>query len=382
MAACKLKGLVKKYIRIEDSDANCVKLSIVDGSLAFQNGWHDFVRDHSIMVGEFVMFTYNGGLLFTARVFGTSSLEIVNFQLRKRSNRCIKQRSNAELDSDNAELNNSENLHLLKKEIEVDPSDFTKPNVDEIKQEAFTNEDEKDFTPCSGWRSPTEMERTDLIEIPSSGCASFTVCILDDVRPSLVSSFIILRALMNVPPEEGQLLSIILKVMNAKKTLELGVFTGYSLLATALALPKDAKITAIDISRACFEIGLPFIQAAGVEQKIDFIESDAVLALDKLIEEVKEDELYDFAFVDAEKSDYWNYHERLIRLVRIGGLICYDNTLWLGTVAHPPDPQAPAFVNRVRDVVVRFNEKLAADSRIELSQVCIGDGLTICRRIA
>ncbi|KAG0461113.1 hypothetical protein HPP92_021410 [Vanilla planifolia] len=190
------------------------------------------------------------------------------------------------------------------------------------------------------------------------------------------------RALMNVPPEEGQLLSIILKVMNAKKTLELGVFTGYSLLATALALPKDAKITAIDISRACYEIGLPFIQAAGVEQKIDFIESDAVLALDKLIEEVKEDELYDFAFVDAEKSDYWNYHERLIRLVRIGGLICYDNTLWLGTVAHPPDPQAPAFVNRVRDVVVRFNEKLAADSKIELSQVCIGDGLTICRRIA
>ncbi|KAG0450078.1 hypothetical protein HPP92_026946 [Vanilla planifolia] len=190
------------------------------------------------------------------------------------------------------------------------------------------------------------------------------------------------RALMNVPPEEGQLLSIILKVMNAKKTLELGVFTGYSLLATALALPKDAKITAIDISRACYEIGLPFIQAAGVEQKIDFIESDAVLALDKLIEEVKEDELYDFAFVDAEKSDYWIYHERLIRLVRIGGLICYDNTLWLGTVAHPPDPQAPAFVNRMRDVVARFNEKLAADSRIELSQICIGDGLTICRRIA
>ncbi|KAG0461114.1 hypothetical protein HPP92_021411 [Vanilla planifolia] len=190
------------------------------------------------------------------------------------------------------------------------------------------------------------------------------------------------RALMNVPPEEGQLLSIILKVMNAKKTIELGVFTGYSLLATALALPKDAKITAIDISRACYEIGLPFIQAAGVEKKIDFIESDAVLALDKLIEEVKEDELYDFAFVDADKSDYWNYHERLIRLVRIGGLICYDNTLWLGTVAHPPDPQAPAFVNTVRDMVVRFNEKLAADSRIELSQVCIGDGLTICRRIA
>ncbi|KAG0461111.1 hypothetical protein HPP92_021408 [Vanilla planifolia] len=136
MSACKLKGLVKKYIRIEDSDANSwsVKRSIVDGTLAFQNGWHDFVRDHSITVGLFVI----------------------------------------------------ENLHSLKKEIEVDPSDFTKANVDEIKQEAFTNEDEKDFTPSSGCRIPTEMERTDLTEIPSSGCASFTFCILDDVQPSLV----------------------------------------------------------------------------------------------------------------------------------------------------------------------------------------------------
>ena len=189
------------------------------------------------------------------------------------------------------------------------------------------------------------------------------------------------RALMNVPPEEGQLLSIILKVMNAKRTIEVGVFTGYSLLATALALPKDAKITAIDISRECYEVGLPFIKEAGVEHKIDFIESDAVPALDKLVDEVKEDELFDFAFVDAEKSSYWEYHERLLKLVRVGGLICYDNTLWLGTVAHPPQQNVPEFVNFVREVVLKFNEKLAADTRIELSQVCIGDGLTICRRV-
>ncbi|KAK8948926.1 putative caffeoyl-CoA O-methyltransferase [Platanthera zijinensis] len=190
------------------------------------------------------------------------------------------------------------------------------------------------------------------------------------------------RALMNVPPEEGQLLSIILKIMNAKRTIEVGVFTGYSLLATALALPKDAKIKAIDISRECYEIGLPFIQEAGVEDKIEFIESDAIPALDKLVEEVKEEDLYDFAFVDAEKSSYWDYHERLLKLVRVGGLICYDNTLWLGTVAHPPQPDVPGFINSVRGWMVGFNEKLAGDPNIELSQLCIGDGLTICRRIA
>ncbi|XP_020591042.1 putative caffeoyl-CoA O-methyltransferase At1g67980 [Phalaenopsis equestris] len=190
------------------------------------------------------------------------------------------------------------------------------------------------------------------------------------------------RALMNVPPEEGQLLSILLKAMNAKRTIEVGVFTGYSLLATALALPKDAKITAIDISRECYEVGLPFIKEAGVEDKINFIESDAVPALDKLVEEVSEDELFDFAFVDAEKSRYWDYHERILKLVRVNGLICYDNTLWLGTVAHPPQQDVPAFVNYLREVVLKFNDKLAADTRVELSQVCIGDGLTICRRIA
>ncbi|PKU87966.1 putative caffeoyl-CoA O-methyltransferase [Dendrobium catenatum] len=188
-------------------------------------------------------------------------------------------------------------------------------------------------------------------------------------------------ALMNVGPEEAQLLSIILKVMNAKRTIEIGVFTGYSLLATALALPKDAKITAIDISREYYEIGLPFIKEAGVEHKIDFIESDAVPALDKLVHEVTEDELFDFAFVDAEKSSYWEYHERLLKLVRVGGLICYDNTLWLGTVARPPQQNVPEFVNFVREAVIKLNEKLAADTRIELSQICISDGLTICRRV-
>ncbi|KAH7683157.1 Class I-like SAM-dependent O-methyltransferase protein [Dioscorea alata] len=188
---------------------------------------------------------------------------------------------------------------------------------------------------------------------------------------------------MGVPPEEGQLLSIILKTMNAKRTLEVGVFTGYSLLTTALALSDDAKITAIDIDKSYYEIGLPFIKKAGVEHKINFIESEASPALDKLIQEVKEDELFDFAFVDADKNNYIYYHEKLLKLVKVGGIIAYDNTLWFGTVATPGpvDPKYPDFVGILRDDVVKLNKSLATDPRIEISQIAVGDGLTICRRI-
>nr|URA11578.1 flavonoid 6-O methoxytransferase [Iris dichotoma] len=187
-------------------------------------------------------------------------------------------------------------------------------------------------------------------------------------------------ALMSVPPEEGQLMSILLKLINAKKTIEIGVFTGYSLLATALALPKDGKITAIDIDRSAYEIGLPFIKEAGVEHKINFIESPALPVLDKLLEEVKEEELFDFAFIDADKTNYGEYHERLIKLVRVGGMIAYDNTLWLGTVAAPEDPSHHPLLKEGRSALVKLNKFLAADPRIDASLVSIGDGLTICRR--
>ncbi|KAG1331470.1 caffeoyl-CoA O-methyltransferase-like [Cocos nucifera] len=174
---------------------------------------------------------------------------------------------------------------------------------------------------------------------------------------------------------------MLLKLMNAKKTIEIGVFTGYSLLTTALALPKDGKITAIDIEKSNFEIGLPFIQRAGVENKINFIESAALPVLDKMIQEVKEDDLFDFAFVDADKSNYVEYHERLLKLVRVGGAIAYDNTLWGGSVAVPVDPSHAERFIEGRNYAVKFNDFLAADPRIEISQVCIADGLTICRRI-
>lgn len=99
---------------------------------------------------------------------------------------------------------------------------------------------------------------------------------------------------------------------------------------------------------------------------------------------MKEDELYDFAFVDADKVSYGEYHERLLKLVRVGGAIAYDNTLWFGTVAAaaaPDDPSVPLWVRSNRDALVKLNKFLAADPRVEISQVPIGDGVTICRRV-
>ncbi|CAN6548710.1 unnamed protein product [Malus baccata var. baccata] len=185
---------------------------------------------------------------------------------------------------------------------------------------------------------------------------------------------------MNVPVDEGLLLSMLLKVMNAKKTLELGVFTGYSLLTTALALPADGKITAVDVDKEAYEVGLPFIQKAGVEHKINFCQSDAFTVLNDLITKGKEEGSFDFAFVDADKDSYMGYHKLLMKLVKVGGIIAYDNTLWFGTVAEPEE-NVQEFARKGRKHLLELNSFLAADDRVELAVVSIGDGLTLCRRL-
>ncbi|XP_062095659.1 flavonoid 3',5'-methyltransferase-like [Humulus lupulus] len=128
---------------------------------------------------------------------------------------------------------------------------------------------------------------------------------------------------------DGQLLSMLLKVMNAKKTIEVGVFTTYSLLSTALAIPANGHIITIDTNREAFEFGLEFIKKAGVDKKINFINSDAYSVLNDLINNEKEIGRFEFAFVDAAKEDFI----KLLKLVTIGGVIAYDNSLWCGTVA-------------------------------------------------
>lgn len=193
-------------------------------------------------------------------------------------------------------------------------------------------------------------------------------------------------SIMNASADEAQFLSMLLKLMNAKNTLEVGVFTGYSLLATALALPEDGKVTAIDPDREAYEVGVPYIKKAGVEHKIEFVEGKAMQILEDLIANGKEGS-FDFAFVDADKENYVNYHEPLLKLVKVGGCIAYDNTLWFGSVALSEDDEQfksdpiMKFVKQTGYEAIRnLNTFLASDPRIESSLLSIGDGVTLCRR--
>ncbi|KAL0335978.1 UNVERIFIED_CONTAM: Flavonoid 3',5'-methyltransferase [Sesamum radiatum] len=187
-------------------------------------------------------------------------------------------------------------------------------------------------------------------------------------------------SLMNVPADEGQFLSMLLKIMNAKKTIEVGVFTGYSLLSTALALPDDGKIIAIDPDREAYETGLPFIQKANMAHKIQFIQSDAMKVMNDFLSKGEEG-TFDFAFVDADKENYINYHELLLKLVKVGGIIAYDNTLWSGTVAASEDDEMQDYLKGCRGHIIKLNSFLANDARIELAHLSIGDGLTLCKRL-
>ncbi|PKI51397.1 probable caffeoyl-CoA O-methyltransferase At4g26220 [Punica granatum] len=189
------------------------------------------------------------------------------------------------------------------------------------------------------------------------------------------------RAQMATAPDAGQMIALLLNLIGAKRTIEIGVFTGYSLLVTALSIPHDGKITAVDMNREAYDIGLPVIKKAGVEHKIDFMESEALPVLDKLLENKTNEGSFDFAFVDADKVNYWNYHERLMRLLRVGGVICYDNTLWGATVVMPEE-SVPEWMKVGKHWTLEFNEKLAFDSRVQICHVPLGDGVTICRRVS
>ncbi|BAZ00410.1 O-methyltransferase family protein [Tolypothrix tenuis PCC 7101] len=178
------------------------------------------------------------------------------------------------------------------------------------------------------------------------------------------------RANMQVAPEQGQFLGFLVKLIGAKKTLELGVFTGYSSLSVALALPPEGKIIACDVSEEFTSIARRYWQAAGVAEKIDLKLAPAIETLDKLLA-ADEAETFDFAFIDADKENYYAYYERLLKLIRPGGLIAIDNVLWSGRAANA-DVQDSA-TNAIRE----FNSKLHQDDRIDLSLISIADGLTL-----
>ncbi|MBE9205100.1 class I SAM-dependent methyltransferase [Nostoc sp. LEGE 06077] len=178
---------------------------------------------------------------------------------------------------------------------------------------------------------------------------------------------------MQIAPEQGQLMSLLVQLIGAQKTLEIGVFTGYSTLVVALALPKTGKVVACDISEEFTAIARRYWQQAGVAEKIDLHLAPAMETLDRLLTD-GEAETFDFAFIDADKSNYDGYYERSLKLIRPGGLIAIDNVLWSGRVA---DIQVQD--NRTKKIRA-FNQKLHQDSRITLSLIPIADGLTLVRK--
>ncbi|KAI3888589.1 hypothetical protein MKX03_031358 [Papaver bracteatum] len=168
-------------------------------------------------------------------------------------------------------------------------------------------------------------------------------------------------SLMGTTPDSGQFMTLLLGLVNAKKTIEIRVFTGYSLLLTALSIPEDGK--------------------DGVEHKIDFVESPALPVLEKMLENAENEGTFDFAYDDADKVNYWNYHEKLLKLLRIGGVVVYGNTLWGGSVAMSDESLVPEHYRASRRHSIEFNKLIAVDSHIRLSQVPVGDGSTVCIRL-
>lgn len=178
---------------------------------------------------------------------------------------------------------------------------------------------------------------------------------------------------MQIAPEQGQFMALLVRLIGARHCIEIGVFTGYSSLAVALALPDGGRIVACDVSDEYTAVARRYWAEAAVQDKVDLRLAPAAETLRGLIA-AGESGRYDFAFIDADKGGYAEYYERLLALLRPGGLIAVDNTLWGGSVADAADQDPDTRAIRA------FNEKLHADERVDLSLVPIGDGLTLARK--
>ncbi|TAK78037.1 MAG: SAM-dependent methyltransferase [Gammaproteobacteria bacterium] len=178
---------------------------------------------------------------------------------------------------------------------------------------------------------------------------------------------------MQISPEQGQFMALLAELIGAKKTLDIGVFTGYSALVVALALPPEGKVVGCDVSVEWTTIAQHFWEEAGVANKIDLRLAPALETLQKLIDQ-GEAGTFDFAFIDADKSNYPYYYEKVLTLLRPGGLIAVDNVLQRGRVADPD--------NHDKEVVAirQFNDRLHQDERVTISMVPIADGLTLARK--
>jgi caffeoyl-CoA O-methyltransferase len=180
------------------------------------------------------------------------------------------------------------------------------------------------------------------------------------------------QAGMQISPDQGQFMALLIKLMGARRTLEIGTFTGYSALTVALALPADGHLLACDISDDYTRIGRPFWRQAGVEHKIELVLGPALHTLDARLA-AGEAQSYDFGFIDADKASYDPYYERCLNLLRPGGLIAFDNMLWGGAVALPAKDADTAALQALTD-------KLHTDQRIDLALLTVGDGLALARK--
>lgn len=201
-----------------------------------------------------------------------------------------------------------------------------------------------------------------------------TIRDLDVLRRLRVKTAQMAEGGMQISPEQGQFMQFLIRATGAKRALEIGTFTGYSALVVALALPEEGQLVACDVSDEYTSVGRPFWREAGVDHKIDLRLGPGVDSLQAMIDN-GEAGSFDFAFIDADKPNYGRYYELCLQLVRPGGVIGIDNTLWGGRIAdHSAQDESTRMIRSL-------NEKIRNDSRVDMSLVPIGDGLMLaCKR--
>ncbi len=178
---------------------------------------------------------------------------------------------------------------------------------------------------------------------------------------------------MQIAPEQGQFMALLVELIGAERIIEIGTFTGYSALCMAQAMPDNGLLVCCDINKEWTDIARPFWREAGIDKRIQLHIAPALSTLDRLLEQGEADR-FDMAFIDADKTNSLNYYERCLKLLRPNGLLLFDNTLWDGAVADPDDQDADTQALR------ELNDRLHQDERVSISLVPIGDGLTLARK--
>jgi caffeoyl-CoA O-methyltransferase len=178
---------------------------------------------------------------------------------------------------------------------------------------------------------------------------------------------------MQIAPEQGALLALLVELTGARRCLEIGTFTGYSSLVVALAMPPDGTMVCCDVSDEWTSVARRYWAEAGVADRVDLRLAPALETLDDLLASGAAN-TFDFAFIDARKTEYPDYHERVVQLLRPGGLAAYDNVLWSGRVADESEQDEDTLGLR------RLNDRLAADERVSIAMVPIADGVTLARK--